>query len=223
MTAGNIARLSIWNYPLVIKLILEQDVDALRGLYPDGATDALRRLFDTGARILGIANNNEGVLNNALPLDDIQGIPNYGAVRSLQPMIFKNLWYYIPFNTILDDDRYRKFQEALDAAKIDRSQLTNANYVKDNVDKLIDIYKKLPKGIGHVTAINVNSLNVLSYASNEICLGCVWLNNFGSDVMWLGDWDRGMVYQSRCSCLYTGDCVMEAKFEHCIDLLVKHN
>lgn len=210
------------NYPLVIKLILEQEADALRGLYPNDASDALRRLFDTGAKILGIVNNNDGVLNNALSLNDIQGIPNYGAVRSLQPMIFKNLWYYIPFNTILDDDRYRKFQEALYAAKIDRSQLTNANYVKDNIDKLIDIYKKLPKGIGHVTAINVNSLNVLSYASNEICLGRIWLNNFGSDVIWRGDWDSGMVYYSRCSCLYTGDCLMEAKFEHCIDLLVKY-
>lgn len=210
------------NYPLVIKLILEQEADALRGLYPDDALGVLQRLFDTGAKILGIDNNNDGVLNNTLPLDDIQGLPNYGAVRSMQPMMFKSLWYYIPFNTILDDDRYKIFQEGLDAAQIDRSQLTNADYVRDNLDKLIDIYKKLPKGIGHLTAINVNSLNVLSYASNEIYLGRVWLNNFGSDVMWRGDWDGGMVYRSRCSCLYTGDCVMEAKFEHCIDLLVKH-
>lgn len=210
------------NYPLVINLILEQEADALRGQYPDDALGVLQRLFDMGAKILGIDNNNDGVLNNTVPLDDIQGLPNYGAVRSFQPMMFKSLWYYIPFNTILDNDRYKKFQEGLDAAQIDRSLLTNAVYVRDNLDKLIDIYKKLPKGIGHVTAINVNSLNVLSYASNEIYLGRVWLNNFGSDVMWRGDWDGGMVYRSRCSCLYTGDCVMEAKFEHCIDLLVKH-
>ena len=210
------------NYPLVIKLILEQDADALGRLYLDDALGVLQRLFETEAKILGVDNNNDEVQNNALSLDDMLGIPNYGVVKSLRPLVYKNLWYYIPFNTILDDDKYEKFQEGLNEAMIDRSQLTNAKYVKDNLDKLIDIYKKLPKGIGDVTAINVNSLNVLSYASNEIYLGRAWLNYFGSDVIWTGDWDCVLIHHCRCSCLYTGDCVMEAKFEHCIDLLVNY-
>ena len=39
---------------------------------------------------------------------------------------------------------------------------------------------------------------------------------------WLRPWNKEAVQMSRCSCLYTGDCVMERHFNHCLDLLIKH-
>ena len=210
------------NYPLVIKVLLQADRYFFSGQFSGGVTDILLRLYATGAKILGIDNNTEAIANNSVTIEELRTMNDGDVVRSLQPLKFQELWYYIPFNTILDDDRYRKFIDALNKANLCKRQLTNATYVQDHLNELIDIYRSLPKGIGNVTAINVNSLNVLSYASNEICLAYASMNYFGSDVMRLGDWDRVLVYHSRCSCLYTGDCVMEAKFEHCIDLLVKH-
>ena len=96
------------NYPLVLKLILKHYRDNNIGRFADGAYDGLMSLFELGAKILGIDNNNEAISNNPQRLEEgLNGVKDFGAVRSLQPLTYREWWYYIPFNTILDDDRYR--------------------------------------------------------------------------------------------------------------------
>ena len=211
-----------FNYPLVIKVLLLADRYFFRGQFSTGVTDILFRLFATGAKILGIDNNTEAIINSDATLENLRNMNDGSVVKSLQPLRFKNLWYYIPFNTILDDDRYVKFVDALRKAKISKSQLTDATYVQKHMNELIDIYRNLPKGIGNVTAINVNSLNVFSYSANNIEYRGEWFNYFGVDARYLDTWYDYLLYRSRCSCLYTGDCVMEPRLEHCMDLLVSH-
>ena len=213
------------HYPLVVKLILQQyrNNDAFNA---DGEYDGLLRLFDSEAKILGIDDNTEPEVNNNDPVMLDEGLANvkeFSQIKSMQPLVYKDLWYYLPFNTILDDGRYQKFSSALAAAKIDRNQLADIDYVQKNLDTLIDIYRNLPKGIGKVTAINVNSLNVLSFSSQNVQFADEeWMNYYGNGGWWYYPWERNLVYDSRCSCLYTGDCVMEAHFNNCLDALVNY-
>ncbi len=213
------------HYPLVLKLILQQLRNSDAGLYVDGTYEGLMSLFDSEAKILGISNNGD-VLDNSLILDEgLTEVKNYSAVKSMQPLRYKDLWYYLPFNTILDDDRYQKFQDALGKAGIDKGQLSDSQYVLDHITELTAIYKHLPKGVGKVTSINVNSLNVLSYGAKDLNYSHVWLNYIGNGIgFWWHPWDdlEYMAYKSRCSCLYTGDCVMEKHFDTCISSLIKH-
>ena len=210
------------HYPLVIKLILEQDAGALMGLYPDSPWDLLRQLFDTGVRILGVDDSEE--ITESISLDE--GLANfkpYSAIRNMQPLQYKDLWFYLPFNIVLDNGLYQKFANALYAAKIDRSKLTDIAYVQQNLDKLIEIYKNLPGNIGGVTAINVNSLNVLSYGARELNCRGLAVNYFCGFTKWYYpfwcEFIDEIFHDSRCSCLYTGDCVMEARFNHCLDII----
>ena len=208
------------NYPLVIKMLLQVDRYFFSGQFSGGATDILLRLYATGAKILGIDNNTEAIVNNSVIIEDLRTMNDGDVIRSLQPLKFQELWYYIPFNTILDNDRYGKFIDALNKSNLCKRQLTNAIYVQEHLSELIEIYSGLPKGIRNVTAINVNSLNVFSYSANNIEDRGVWINYFGSDAWYLGAWHDDLVYRSRCSCLYTGDCVMESRFERCLRLLL---
>lgn len=211
------------NYPLVLKLILKHYRDHNLGRFANGVYDGLMSLFESGAKILGIDNNNEAISNDPQRLDEgLNGVKDFGAVRSLQPLTYREWWHYIPFNTILDDDRYKKFIEALNDANIDKSLLSDIGYVTKHLDELIKIYQGLPKAIGKVTAINVNSLNVLSYGATDIDYKGADLYYFGRNIEWFRPWNKEAVQMSRCSCLYTGDCVMERHFNHCLDLLIKH-
>jgi len=207
------------HYPLVLKLILQQIGSSANIAGYEG----LMSLFDSGAKILGVDDNDEVRANDALNIDEgLANVAPYTAVNSMQPLQYRGLWNYLPFNTILDDNRYQKFLDELKAAKIDRDRLADITYVQKHLDKLIDIYKTLPKSIGSVTAINVNSLNVLSYAANDIEYQDIWLNYLDLSHIWWHPWFDDMVFRSRCSCLYTGDCVMDVHFEHCIDSFTKY-
>lgn len=224
LTAKSVVILPL-HYPLVVKLILEQyRSNNAYNLYSE--YDSLLSLFDSGAKILGIDDNTEPEVNTKDPVSLDEGLANigeYSQIKSMQPLVYKDLWYYLPFNTILDDNRYKLFLQALAAAHIDRNQLADIRYVQKYLPDLIRIYQNLPKGIGGVTAINVNSLNVLSFSSKNVRFTDEeWLNYFGSGGWWYYPWERRLVYDCRCSCLYTGDCVMEAHFNKCLDALVNY-
>ena len=228
VNAGCLTKKSVVILPLHFPLVVKQLLQHYRNngaINSDGVYDGLLSLFDTEAKIFGSDDNTDlEDDNNPVRLDEgLSNLKDFSQIKSMKPLAYKNLWYYLPFNTILDDDRYQKFLSALAAAKIDRNQLTDVDYVKQHLDTLIDIYKNLPKGIGTVTAINVNSLNVLSYSSQSVkFFDNEWLNYFGGCVWWYYPWVSKLVDDSRCSCLYTGDCVMETHFNKCLDALVKH-
>lgn len=209
-------------YPLVLKLILQQIKSTANRTVSYGAYDGLMRLFDSEAKILGIDDNEELLANDALSIDEeLSNVAPYTAIKSMQSLKYRHIWCYLPFNTILDDNRRQKFLEALDDAKIDRNKLTDITYVQQNLEKLIAIYKIMPKSIGRVTAINVNSLNVVSYAADGLEYRDEWLNYCGVSNRWWYPWFEDWVYESRCSCLYTGDCVMEAHFNRCLDSIMR--
>lgn len=210
------------HYPLVLKLVLQQSRN-VSGFYVDRTYENLMNLFSSEAKILGISNNEE-FLDDPLIFDEgLSGVNAFSAIKSMQPLKYKDLWYYFPFNTILDDDRYHKFQDALDDAKIDKSQLADGQYILNHLKELTGIYKQLPKSIGKVTAINVNSLNVLSYGAKDLNYHLTWLNYMDNNIRrWCLPWVdlERIVYNSRCSCLYTGDCVMEGHFDKCLSTLI---
>lgn len=224
--AGCLTRKSVvilpLHYPLVVKLMLQYFNSRGVNLFTDSVDEALYSLFNSEAKILGIGENNEQIANDPLDLEDgLAGREAYSQISSMQPLKYKSLWNYLPFNTILDN-RYQLFKSNLLAAQIDETKLTDITYVKQHLDKLIDIYKNLPKGIGGVTAINVNSLNVLSYASKDVKCDGKWVNYFGTPYWWHYLRKDDLVYGSRYSCLYTGDCVMEGHFANCLDFILKN-
>ena len=132
----------------------------------------------------------------------------------------------------------------------------------DNIDKfedsddfikfvaiLKDLYKKASPGIKRVTAINVNSLNLVSYSSdlldNNSNQSIIYhknqfelrnrhpfplfksSNHIGSIyqqfIANLRDMDyycNSFTHHSLYSCLYTGDCVMEDHFFKCLDAII---
>lgn len=216
-----------FNFPLVIKMLLQDKKTIMRSLISDDIAGILQRLFDTEAKILGAdTQDGDNIIHDSLDLEEgLGGIKKYGAIRSFQPLKYKNKWIYIPFNTILDDDRYSKFNQALSDKNIDKKRLTDIEYVKDKLDVLAEIYRKLPGVFNNITAINVNSLNVLSCSSENIRFNDVWMNYYDNmRLRWYRPWYNGllfdMIYESRCSCLYTGDCVLESHFKRCLDLLI---
>ena len=212
------------HYPLILKLMVQRNRNTTNRLDFVDAYDGLYALFDSEARILGVDDSES--ITDPISLDEgLANIKTYSAIRNMQPLQYKGLWCYIPFNTILDDDRYVKFQEALDTEGIERDKLTDITYVQQKLDKLIAIYKNLPGNIGGVTAINVNSLNVLSYGVCELDYHRLAVNYFCGFTKWYHpfwcEFIDDIIHDSRCSCLYTGDCVMEARFNHCLDR-IKH-
>lgn len=205
------------HYPLVLKLVIQSFRDAGGHLF-NGAYDGLQSLFDSEVKILGIDDNLSTEPNDPIGIEEVlDGLVHYGRVKSMVPLCYRNLWYYLPFNTILDDDRYIKFQQALAIAQIDSSQLEDINYVQQHLEKLVDIYTHLPRTTNSVTAINVNSLNILSYSAKGLVFNGLWQNYFESSSRWWYRWEADQAIISRFSCLYTGDCVLENHFKKCLD------
>ena len=209
-------------YPLVVKEILERS-RAANGKDSYGMYDCLLSLFDSGAKILGVDDNEEVYPNDPLRIEKVlSDAEPYTTIKSKQPLQYGGLWCYLPFNTILDDDRYEKFLKALKDNGIKKDKLSDINYVKDNIPTLKKIYEKLPSGIGSVTAINVNSLNVLSYAAKGLKCHGEWWNYFGHSNGWWWPEEVEILPEGRFSCLYTGDCVMESNFNTCLDFIKQH-
>jgi Predicted exonuclease of the beta-lactamase fold involved in RNA processing len=208
------------NYPLVLKMVL-QGISANGGQLTDGVDAALLSLFESGAKILGINNNEEFVPgDNAISMDEeLPVMREFSQLNSMETLRYRNLWFYLPFNTILDDNRYKQFLDKLAEEEIDRAQLTDIIYVQKNLPKLKEIYQNLTKGINGVTSINVNSLNLLSYCSRGGVVDRHSMINYYSWWRFYHRWQSDK--DSRCSCLYTGDCVMEKHFERCLDLLAR--
>ena len=84
----------------------------------------------------------------------------------------KDIWYWLPFN-ILYQERINEFKTMLDAEDISFEEiLKDCNYTLNHIKALKRIYQSLTKDkeTGYGTAINLNSLQMLSYpASPDYC------------------------------------------------------
>lgn len=132
----------------------------------------------------------------------------------LTPNISKKgyIWYYTPFNvrfkTLITD-----FMGKLKAANLSYSKLSDKKYVTEHLEELKKIYKNLGKAPTNGTAVNLNSLLVMSYPDRvERC--CEYGNNLVCD-MYFPEWFRWNIGYTKNwlvmnqlypgSCLYTGD------------------
>lgn len=119
------------------------------------------------------------------------------------------IWYYTPFNVgfkVLIDELKGKLEN-------DYTKLRDKSYVMANMDKLKGKYQKLGKNPPKGTAINLNSLLVMSYPKKPDC--CKEYGNRTVCNEYYYEWFRwNRIYTQRWlaqkkiyagSCLYTGD------------------
>ena len=126
------------------------------------------------------------------------------------------LWYWVPFN-IKYYERIEEFRDMLKTEDLDLDCLrTDGNYVSKNIKTLKRIYRSLnkDKGDGYGTAINLNSLQMMSYpASPDSCCRyeriTVCESYFDDYYKWNIGYmkykftEKDKLYPG--SCLYTGD------------------
>ncbi len=161
-------------------------------------TKVIRVRFDEG-------DSEERGNDNSIEPQRIEDIQN-DTIPSGTPLVpqiqnANTIWYYIPFN-IQFQQLISDFKALLQKEGLDYARLRDVDYVIDNNDKLKKIYQGLGKKPSGGTAINLNSLQVMSYPKNP--QGCSFFMN------WAG---RGKYcycrYRMRMgyagSCLYTGD------------------
>ncbi len=133
------------------------------------------------------------------------------------------LWYWVPFN-IKYQERIEEFKKALKDVGIDINKLIKCCEVAlDNNNELKSIYQSLSKdkGDGYGTAINLNSLQLLSFpASPDYCTDYARITACDSYFIDYYKWNRGyMSYKFTekeniypGSCLYTGDTSSNSPF-----------
>lgn len=267
-------------YPNLIRILLPE----MRNELSEDTFNALDVLFHSGIKIIGLDENDSyrgnfeihQIDKDMLYENDQRTIKSNTKIKVKESKNGKVCWYYLPFNTIVDDGRKERFLVELvltlkrSTGKIgewfrekmgdqinsinDVNDIKNNDFLKEIQNFLMDgvsnfltdketikgfvnllkgLYnnKNVSSGIRGVTAINVNSLNVLSYCENEI------MNNSSNteSVCWckkLGESfpsrdENGIGNRYYCeqmrfykySCLYTGDCVMEGHFFDCIKFI----
>lgn len=140
--------------------------------------------------------------NDPVSFDSIEG----DVIKSGTPLmpdrgLLGAIWCYTPFNVqfsaLIDE-----FKQKLSDEGLEYDKLRNSGYVIENRGKLKTIYQGLGKKPTAGTAINLNSLLVLSYPLNSD--KCEWVYPWGCCRDWgivRRCWHRG--YNG--SCLYTGD------------------
>ena len=234
--------------------------------------DALEALFDSEARIVGFDERtsdtiSESFVNRRVILSNISSITR--KIRYYENCI----WFYVPYNTITNDGRENRFLEDLfncfksdefsedvDFDVFEKKFIDTGNCLRDlftdnkgNVDdtkynsfinKLKELYKKASSPMKGVTAINLNSLNLLSFGSPLLKENANHTLHYSKDYyeimkrkflffQWNGKenspykifmkeirkkdyYNFNMSYCS-FSGLYTGDCMMEYNFFEHID------
>ena len=137
-------------------------------------------------------------------IEDIKG----GRIKSgttLRPKDYRigEIWRYTLVN-VQFKELIAEFKQKLDESdsKLDYDQLNDVDYVERNIVPLRKVYQKLGKKPKDGTAINLNSLLVMSYPLKpENCepFGCRRMSN------WYYNWLFGVNNGYVGSCLYTGD------------------
>lgn len=135
----------------------------------------------------------------------------------------KDIWYWVPFN-IFYQERINEFKGKLKDEDISFEELLNdCNYMLNRIKALKRIYQSQTKdkGDGYGTAINLNSLQMLSYpASPDYCTDYVRITPCDKYFNDYYKWNRGYMkykFQKKDkiypgSCLYTGDTSSNSPF-----------
>ncbi len=146
--------------------------------------------------------NENDYRNDPMPIEDIEGdtIPS-GIPLTPQKTLQGIFWCYTPFNiqfTALISEFKKKLQEK----GLDYDKLKDKDYVLTNESELKKTYQTLGKKPTGGTAINLNSLLLMSYPMNpDDCDYVRYCHDYCP-------WNRCYLFSgmgSHGSCLYTGD------------------
>lgn len=144
-----------------------------------------------------------GEWRRPIVIDDIEGDTiSSGSLLQLNLPVQDVVWYYAPFN-VQFNELIEEFREKLKNEGLDYRSLTDKDYLPGRIRKLKKIYRSLGKRPSGGTAINLNSLLVMSYPKDAdkcyelgarsmiSCRGGLWRYLYHG------------CYSG--SCLYTGD------------------
>ena len=192
----------------------------------DGADESERKPDEEGISLRGhrvIEEIEDDKIPSGTPL-----IPNVFSVIGF-------IWYYTPFN-VRFKTLITEFKSKLKATNLSYNKLRNKQYVTEHLGELKKVYQDLGKNPPKGTAINLNSLLVMSYPVDPDL--CKVYGNRTTCSMYFYEWFRwneritkyfltmNNLYAG--SCLYTGDTsandpVVWSKIEGMISQCLKEN
>ena len=184
--------LRITPYFLNYNYVLSLD-DISRG----GTTRVIRVKFD-GEEVGELTHNNDPIIIEKIEGDTISS----GSLLQPNLPVLDVVWCYAPFN-VQFNELIEEFREKLKNEGLEYEKLTDKDYVPGRIRKLKKIYRSLGKRPSGGTAINLNSLLVMSYPKESdkcyelgarsmiSCRGGLWRYLYHG------------CYSG--SCLYTGD------------------
>lgn len=174
-------------------------------------------------------NKNDNV--KELPIENIFTKVINSGVKLMPGGEVKDLWYYVPFNMRFEQV-ISEFVKRLNAEGIDIKNLNDGQFVKGNMALLKKKYQNLGKDPHQGTAINFNSLQLLSYpAKAEICKGygrkTICDTYFPDASRWNSSLTAYMMKRENlypASCLYTGDTSANDKrvWDRLIDVINRY-
>ena len=144
-----------------------------------------------------------GERRRPIVIDDIEG-DTISSGSLLQPNLPVQdvVWYYAPFN-VQFNELIAEFREKLRNERLDYRRLTDKDYVLGNISKLKQIYRNLGKNPSGGTAINLNSLLVMSYPKDAE--KCCFVDSIRMSGYYWEHWMYHHNWSYPGSCLYTGD------------------
>ena len=163
----------------------------------EGGTKVIKVMFDEGkAEIVNPVKKDE-----ARPVEDI----NDSEVQSgttITPKGLGIIWYYTLFN-LRFNDLIDKFKAGLDKAGLKYDMLEDVGYVEDHISVLREVYRGLGEKPSGGTAINLNSMLVMSYPVDPYICDHIRSKNMYDQYMAECRYRCKIGYAG--SCLYTGD------------------
>ena len=206
--------LRITPYFLNYNYVLSLD-DISRG----GTTRVIRVKFD-GEEVGELTHNNDPIIIDKIESDTISS----GSLLQLNLPVQDVVWYYAPFN-VQFNELIEEFREKLRNEGLDYRSLTDKDYLPGRIRKLKKIYRSLGKRPSGGTAINLNSLLVMSYPKDAE--KCCFVDSIRMSGYYWEHWMYHHNWSYPGSCLYTGDTSANETFvwqriekiiDHCLGI-----
>ncbi|MBR1881654.1 MAG: hypothetical protein IJ808_01350 [Muribaculaceae bacterium] len=183
----------------------------MTGAY-QGIANLITRFFENGIKVIGIDNreNLETRSDVSIPVDSLPNHTTHGgtSIGSGTMLVFNPIWIYIPTMMPSRKGLLNDFERELAKANIQWDKIIDDITLKKNQKDLRNVYSRVGKR-GSVTAINMNSLLLLSFSPLEL--------HFNHMICWNNIRyccrSRYYNFNENSSCLYTGDSDMSNKQE----------
>lgn len=206
--------LRITPYFLNYNYVLSLD-DISRG----GTTRVIRVKFD-GEEVGELTHNNDPIIIEKIEGDTISS----GSLLQPNLPVLDVVWYYAPFN-VQFNELIEEFREKLKNEGLEYEKLTDKDYVLGNISILKQIYGNFGKKPSVGTAINLNSLLVMSYPKDAE--KCCFVDSIRMSGYYWEHWMYHHNWSYPGSCLYTGDTSANETFvwqriekiiDHCLGI-----